>query len=65
MDELHVVLELGSSNGSDPPKKAPPPTGYGFAERVVENLSIKINVLDISFESEVFSGSLWVCFHTL
>ncbi|KAE9553819.1 hypothetical protein FO519_002989 [Halicephalobus sp. NKZ332] len=60
VDELHVALELGPSKGTDPPKKAPPPTGYGFAERVVENLSIKINVLDISFESEGFSGSLWL-----
>uniref|UniRef100_A0A7E4VL87 Chorein N-terminal domain-containing protein n=1 Tax=Panagrellus redivivus TaxID=6233 RepID=A0A7E4VL87_PANRE len=60
VDELHVTLELGTHSSADPPRKSSSPNSYGFADRVVEGLSIKINVLDISFESASFSGSLWL-----
>uniref|UniRef100_A0AC34RQ42 Chorein N-terminal domain-containing protein n=1 Tax=Panagrolaimus sp. JU765 TaxID=591449 RepID=A0AC34RQ42_9BILA len=60
IDELTVALELGPGKATDPPKKTAVSTSYGFADRVVEGLSLKINVVDISFESESFSGSLWL-----
>lgn len=62
MDELHVVLQLGHAKAPDPPKKTSGSNSYGFADKVVEGLSIKINVLDVSFESDSFSGSIWVSF---
>uniref|UniRef100_A0A914YYG8 Chorein N-terminal domain-containing protein n=1 Tax=Panagrolaimus superbus TaxID=310955 RepID=A0A914YYG8_9BILA len=60
VDELHVVLQLGHAKAADPPKKSSGSNSYGFADKVVEGLSIKINVLDVSFESDSFSGSIWL-----
>lgn len=61
VDEIQVEVELTSeaplSSGSNPLSSFAD-SSYGFANRVVEGMSLYVNTVEIHFDSGVFGGSL-------
>ncbi|KHN82696.1 UHRF1-binding protein 1-like [Toxocara canis] len=61
VDEIQVEVELTSegplSSGSNPLSSFAD-SSYGFANRVIEGMSLYVNTVEIHFDSGVFGGSL-------
>ncbi|PAV56575.1 hypothetical protein WR25_13493 [Diploscapter pachys] len=61
IDEIVVDVELASGappRGSSSALSSLGGDGYGFAEKIVEGMSVYINTVEINFDSDAFGGSL-------
>lgn len=68
LDEVHVEMSTCSelrqcSPGNKPPTYA---TGgrYGFIDKVIDAITVKVNSLKIDFKSPAFEASLQVSIHS-
>lgn len=61
IDEINVDVELSSGatgkRGENPLGSYADNSSYGFANKVVENMSLYINTVEINFDSDAFGGS--------
>ncbi|KAJ1357307.1 hypothetical protein KIN20_015433, partial [Parelaphostrongylus tenuis] len=61
IDEIHVEVVLSSDpvnrQTDRPASTLGESTSYGFAEKVVEGMSLYINTVEINFDSNAFGGS--------
>ncbi|CAB3399139.1 unnamed protein product [Caenorhabditis bovis] len=60
IDEINVEVELSSSRetrGENPLGNISDNSSYGFIDKIVENMSLYINTVEINFDSDAFGGS--------
>ncbi|CAI2358268.1 unnamed protein product [Caenorhabditis sp. 36 PRJEB53466] len=61
IDEINVEVELTSgekfSSTKNPIINISENTSYGFINKIIENMSLYINTVEINFESDIFGGS--------